>query len=446
MPSAPSTPILLSCRDRLRSGCLCHRASRPFSTQGGEQALREAAAGTNGDPIPRPLSIAVHFPRRKPLRNGIRCGESHGEAYLARLRGELALLSPLFDRDRQVEQVHLINHPLAHLTPEQIRDLLDTLAHHFSFAVTGAALRLVEMDPLATTPGDVAALAAVGINHAAIFIDVSAADASDDTSIRAAQTLIETCRQHGIGHVHAHLSGDDDVATQTSIRALESVMAAGVNRISLHRALCELEATEEAIGGNPSATAPRPAMFSSLLRRGYRHVGLCCFALPNDELVKARRHRTLHCDLLGYSARPGSDLVGIGVGGNSHVGATLLQNPRDPALWEESIDAGRLPVWRTALLSAEDLLRADVVQQLVCQGEIDFEDVARYHDIVFREHFSRALERLQPLVASGLAEYFPHGIRATALGERQLHLLTACFDDCPAGETEATPCPAARTA
>lgn len=426
LPASP-TPIHISCRDQPHPGCLCHRSGRPFSIRGAEQALRDAAAGTNGDPIPRPLSIAVHFPSR--MRPGeAAADEPHGEAYLARLRGELALLSPLFDRDRQVEQVHLINQPLAHLAATRIRDLLDTLAHHFSFAVTGAALRLVELDPLATTTGDVAALAAIGINHAAIFIGVAASNAPDDPAIRAARTLIETCRQHGIVHVHVHLSAGDGPVAETPIRAIESVMAARVDRISLHHALREPEAGADT-GASTFAPGRREALFARLLEGGYRHVGLCCFALPHDELLEARRHRTLHCDLLGYSAHPGSDLVGIGVGGNSHVGVTLFQNPRDPASWEASIDAGRLPVWRAARLGAEDLARADVVQQLVCRGEIDFEEVARYHGIVFREHFSRALERLQPLVTRGLAEFLPHGIRATSAGERHLHLLTACFDE-----------------
>lgn len=451
MPSGPPAPLQIPWHDLLRPGCPCFRPSAPFSTRMGEAALREAAAGTNGDPIPRPLSIAIHFPCRARLRDG--GGDARSESLLARLRRELALLGSCFDRDRQVEEIHLLNQPLAHFSPEQIRDLLDTVARHFSFAVTGAPLRLVELIPAPDQTVNLSALAAAGISHAAVFADATAGTASEPpASIRAAATRIDDCRRQGIAHVHAHLAGCRNAATPACLLALDAIVSARPDRITLHQALRRDSSAADAQEAPCVASCATPcepsglreALFSRLLQSGYQHLGLCSFALPGDELIQARQRNALHCNLLGYSASSDSDLVGVGVGANSHVGATLCQNHRDPAAWEESIDAGRLPIWRGTQLSPDDLLRADAVQQLVCRGQIDFVDLARAHDIYFQRRFAHALERLKSRMEEGLVLLTPQGVCATALGQQRLHLLIDCFDEIEGRRIEAAPCPPPR--
>ncbi|MCP2937180.1 hypothetical protein NK983_31265, partial [Salmonella enterica subsp. enterica serovar Typhimurium] len=73
---------------------------------------KEAARASNGDPIPRRLSLYVHVPFcESPC---FYCGctrvitrdKSRSEPYLARLYREIALMAPLFDRDREVIQLH----------------------------------------------------------------------------------------------------------------------------------------------------------------------------------------------------------------------------------------------------------------------------------------------------------------------------------------------------
>ena len=58
----------------------------------------------------------------------------------------------------------------------------------------------------------------------------------------------------------------------------------------------------------------------------------------------------------------------MGVSAISHIGATDSQNARDLPQWQASISDGRLPVSRGLRMSDEDLLRADVIQELMCQG------------------------------------------------------------------------------
>jgi len=103
---------------------LLHRYDRPgprytsyptapqFTFDFDESALRKVVRESNDDPIPRSLSIYVHVPFcASPC---FYCGcnriitrdRSLAEAYVARLVREIAMTAEMFDRDRDVIQLH----------------------------------------------------------------------------------------------------------------------------------------------------------------------------------------------------------------------------------------------------------------------------------------------------------------------------------------------------
>jgi oxygen-independent coproporphyrinogen-3 oxidase len=121
---------------------------------------------------------------------------------------------------------------------------------------------------------------------------------------------------------------------------------------------------------------------------GYRYIGMDHFAVPDDDLARAQERGELHRNFMGYTTHAESDLVGLGVSAISHIGDSFSQNPRDLPSWEMAIDAGRLPVWRGLQLSGDDVLRADLIQALMCQGEVRIGAFEDRHDIDFHEYFA----------------------------------------------------------
>ena len=65
---APSALLQLPRHDPPRPGCLCFRTRAGLTTRFQERELRQIATITNGDPIPRPLSLCIAFPQRPLLR------------------------------------------------------------------------------------------------------------------------------------------------------------------------------------------------------------------------------------------------------------------------------------------------------------------------------------------------------------------------------------------
>src|SRR3546814_19853149 len=99
---------------------------------------------------------------------------------------------------------------------------------------------------------------------------------------------------------------------------------------------------------------------------------------------------------MGYTTHADSDLVGLGVSAISHIGDSFSQNPRDLPSWQLAIDEGRLPVFRGMRLDEDDLLRADLIQPLMCQAQIPIGALERRYANDFLDNFADSLRLPRP--------------------------------------------------
>ena len=79
-------------------------------------------------------------------------------------------------------------------------------------------------------------------------------------------------------------------------------------------------------------------------------------------------------------------------------------------------------------LDEDDQLRADLIQHLMCQGEVPIGALERRYAIDFDTYFADALERLQPLAADDLVRIQPGRITVTSQGRLLLRNIAMCFD------------------
>jgi oxygen-independent coproporphyrinogen-3 oxidase len=152
------------------------------------------------------------------------------------------------------------------------------------------------------------------------------------------------------------------------------------------------------------------------------------FAKPADELAAAQRERKLHRNFQGYSTRPDCDLLAFGISAIGKVGAAYTANVKTLDEYYEKLDAQVLPVLRGVALDADDLLRRDVIQKLMCNFDLDFAEVSRQHGIDAARTFAPEVEALAPLAADGLVELLPTGIRVTPRGRLLVRTVAMNFD------------------
>ncbi len=165
-----------------------------------------------------------------------------------------------------------------------------------------------------------------------------------------------------------------------------------------------------------------------LIDAGYVYIGMDHFARPDDDLAKARHDGTLQRNFQGYSTHGGSDLVSLGVSAISHIGSSYAQNAVSTAEYEQLLEAGRLSLKKGLTVDEDDLLRADVIQEIMCHDGIDFEGFSARHGIEFSDYFASELNHLEPLARDGLIGVDTSGIHVTPKGRLLLRTVAMVFD------------------
>ncbi len=411
----------------------------------GAREFQRVAAETGAATPPRRLSLYVHVPFCSSPCLYCGCNRvitrsvERGAAYVARLQREIELVAPLFGK-REVAQLHFGGGTPNFLTPAQLGDVIDCLRGHFGFDGRTDREMSIEIDPRFTRPGDFPQLARFGINR--VSLGVQDFDTEVQLAVNrvqsAAQTLeaIEACRAAGIDSINIDLMyGLPRQTTASFKRTLETVVAVRPTRLAVYgyAHMPQIFKPQRRIHADelpdPQTRVRLLAMAIDMLTAaGYRYIGMDHFALPGDELVRAQESGTLHRNFMGYTTHAGCDLLGFGVSSISHIGNTYSQNPRDLEAWESAIDAGRLPVWRGLELDADDVLRADVIGRIMCQGELDITAIESRYAIDFRTYFAAAREQLSQLECDGLVWSCSTRLVATGQGRYLLRVIAACFD------------------
>jgi oxygen-independent coproporphyrinogen-3 oxidase len=406
----------------------------------------EVARVSNEDPIPRRLSLYLHVPYC--FSPCFYCGcnrlitrdESKGESYRLRLLREIESVAPLFDRDREVIQLHLGGGTPNFLHAWQLRELVESLGQNFTFSRSAQRDFSIELDPRSVRPGEIAELAEAGFNRASLgvqdFDPVVQKAVNRIQSVEETMQVIDDCRANGFRSVNIDLIyGLPKQNAEGFARTLDTVIQTRPSRLAIYsyahlpqmfRGQTQIEA--EDLPSPEDKLGLLKLAIDKLSAAGYRYIGMDHFALPDDDLSLAQERGGLHRNFMGYTTHADSDLIGLGVSAISHIGDSFSQNFRDLPSWEAAIDAGRLPVWRGLNLDLDDVLRADLIQQLMCQGEVDIPAIEDRYDIDFKRYFSDALACLEPLSSDGLVSASPRRISVSLRGRMLLRIIAMCFD------------------
>ena len=417
-----------------------------FGQQFTEAMLREHIQRSNAWPIPRRLSLYVHVPFCFSPCFYCGCNRiitrdlSRARPYLERLQREIEMIGPLFDRNREVVQVHLGGGTPNFMRPADIGALLQTASRHFRLSGSAERDFSIELDPRYVQCGDIAHYAQLGFNRASL--GVQDFDPQVQRAVNRIQSVDETlrvidaCRAEGFLSVNVDLIyGLPKQTIEGFARTLDTVLASRPDRLAVY-SYAHLPAMFKAQRQIDDADLPDNETKLGLLAlaveklsgAGYRYIGMDHFASPDDDLARAQQLGTLQRNFMGYTTHANCDLVGFGMSAISHIGDSFSQNARDLPGWQCAVDSGHLPVWRGQDLHFDDVLRGEVIQQLMCQGRIDMRAIERRFAIDFPSDFAAALAQLRPLAADGLVMLKTRSITATARGRLLLRVIAMCFD------------------
>jgi len=161
---------------------------------------------------------------------------------------------------------------------------------------------------------------------------------------------------------------------------------------------------------------------------GYVQIGMDHFALPHDDLARASAARRLHRNFMGYTTKPATDMVGLGVSAIGDVAGAFVQNQRALGAYYDAIGAGRLASERGVRRTADDELRAHVIRRIMCDFALDEREVSARFGIDFETTFAAELRELEELAAQGLVERVPGRLTLLPTGRLFVRNVARVFD------------------
>lgn len=389
-----------------------------------------------------PLSLYVHVPYCEQMCWFCGCTtvitQDHGreDPYIDTVVKEARLVREALGAERRVTQHHWGGGTPTFLSPRNIERLF--LGVGELFPLTDDAEVSIEVDPRVTTREQLVVLRRIGFNR--ISMGVQDFDATVQKAVHREQSFEQTkavvdgARELGFLSVNVDLIyGLPHQTTGSFRRTLDLVHELRPDRIAYYgyAHVPWLKKHQRVI---PEAALPLGkakldlylAALDSFLEHGYEAIGMDHFALAEDEMAVAARSGSLHRNFMGYATHPAEDMVAFGMSAISEVAGTFAHNYKDIRTWTDKVERGQLPTDRGLRRSADDEARRRLILDLMCRFRVRFAEHGGRE--AFRSRFESEWERLQPMVADGLACITEDGIEVTETGRLFVRNLCMVFD------------------
>lgn len=255
-------------------------------------------------------------------------------------------------------------------------------------------------------------------------------------SVEETREVIEAAREAGFKSVSVDLIYGLPRQTIESIKpTLETVISLSPDRLTLYH-YAHLPHIFKPQRRIDTAAVPDSAekldilqyAVQTLTERGYIFIGMDHFAKPDDELAIALKDGWLQRNFQGYSTYADCDLIAIGVSSIGKVGNAYIQNERNIDAYYAAIDAGHLPVMRGYRLNQDDLLRRNIIQDLMCRFALDFQVYESVFGIPFTRYFETELADLKQLADLGLLKLKSRSLQVTPKGRFLIRNIAMVFD------------------
>jgi len=361
------------------------------------------------------------------------------EDYLSALDKEIDGVSKILESRKKIAQIHLGGGTPTYLNPKQLERIINKITSRFD--VQEHSELAFEADPRVTSIDHLEKLYQLGFRRVSFGIqdlnlDVQKAINRNQTAKQSWETINNS---RSIGYTSINLDLVYGLPLQTHKRFCKTLNQVGKmrpDRLAVYsfaylpgmfrthkRAIKEkdLPIPEEKVQIYLEAIR----FFTEI---GYVMIGMDHYALPGDELALALKKRTLHRNFMGYTTIHNMAQIGVGVSAISDFGVSYWQNNKDIYQYiNETFNKIHNPR-RGIKLDKEDQLRREVIETLMCHGEIYIPDFETRYEINFKEHFNSAWPELEKFAQEGLVQLDSKKIDLTPVGTLFTRNVAMSFD------------------
>lgn len=369
------------------------------------------------------ISLYLHVPFCRRLCWFCACrtqGTSSDEpvrAYAQTLKAEIALLKARLAPGVTLSRLHWGGGTPTLLPPDMIRDLAETV---FDAVPMGQGAEFsVEIDPNEVDAARLDALAASGMNRASIGVQDFDPEIQKtigrEQSYELTQRVADMIRTRGVTSLNADILYGLPHQTQARIAdSVQKLLSLSPDRVALYgyAHVPWMSRRQQMI---PSDAMPTPEERLRLFETarhlftwdGYDEIGIDHFARPDDGLAVAARAGRLRRNFQGYTDDTAPVLIGLGASSISRFSQGYAQNASGTSDYTKAIRAGQFSTHRGHIFGGEDLLRARLIEAVMCDFAIDRQQILSAFDVT--------PERLDALFAAA-ASAFPGMVEVTDQG------------------------------
>ncbi len=401
---------------------------------------------SNEDPIPSPLSLYLHIPFCDTICYYCGCSKvitkdkSKAAHYIDLLKQEIKLQGALFAKDRVVTQIHWGGGTPTFLSDKEIYEIIECLRDNFNVPADNEVEFGIEVDPRTVDQQRLKNLNNLGFNR--ISFGVQDFDSDVQQAVNRVQSN-EQIKQHIVDSrkllyqsINIDLMyGLPKQSVHSFSKTLDTTIELNPDRIAIYNYahLPEMFKPQRRISEEelPSAEEKLNILqlcIDKLQDAGYVYIGMDHFAKASDALVKAQQEGSLHRNFQGYSTHADCDMIAMGVTAISRIGDNYSQNVRTIDEYESYLKQNKIPVFRGIELENDDILRREIINQLMCNNSLDITQLEKKWGIDFKQYFKSSMENLRKMADDGLLNIEKTKITITTSGRLLARSICMQFD------------------
>lgn len=393
-----------------------------------------------------PLSLYFHIPFCDTICYYCGCNKivtknrNHAQPYLDAVYKELAMQGELFKATRIVNQLHWGGGTPTFISHDQMTELMQQTRKHFTLLDDDSGEYSIELDPREVTTSSINLLRKLGFNR--ISLGVQDFNPKVQQAVNRIQSYKETrdvivaARNNDFHSISLDLIyGLPFQTVDTFSETVDRVLELEPDRLSVfnYAHLPDMFKTQRQINAFdlPSAEEKLAILHlvtNKLIDAGYEFIGMDHFAKPTDELAIAQKERKLYRNFQGYSTNSDCDLVALGITSIGKVADSYSQNIKTIKEYTDVIESGHLPVFRGIALTQDDILRREVINQLICHFELKFENIEKEFSIDFSEYFADELKKIKEMESDSLVKLTNDKIQVLPEGKMLIRNICMVFD------------------
>ncbi|MDA7427230.1 oxygen-independent coproporphyrinogen III oxidase [Primorskyibacter aestuariivivens] len=340
----------------------------------------------NAVPEDGEISLYVHVPFCRRLCWFCACrtqgtqSEEPVRAYLDTLLSELELLKGELPSGVRLSRLHWGGGTPTLLAPDMMERLAQAIFDVAPMADRGEFS--VEIDPNEIDGDRLDVLASAGMNRASIgvqdFDDEVQATIGRLQGFDITRDAVEMIRARGVASLNADiLYGLPHQSRERMTASVQKLLSLSPDRVALYGyAHVPWMARRQSM--IPSEALPTPDerldLFDTARRLflwdGYAEIGIDHFAAKHDGLAEAQKLGRLRRNFQGYTDDTADVLIGVGASSISRFPQGYTQNAPSTGKHTGAIRDGRFSTAKGHAFSGDDLLRARLIEALMCDFRI----------------------------------------------------------------------------